>query len=203
MSIFREHPPEAVGKTLRPDLQFASSSPPAAVHQNGCNPRWYVVQAHKHSESLAERHLLLQDFRTYLPRRKRTVRHARNVRTVASAYFDCYLFVFFDMQLQRWYPINSTVGVRKLVMNDRAPIPVPHGIVESLISVTDEEGILHPDTLLSPGQRIRILDGPFSDQLGILDHVGDAGAVRILLNIMNRAVAVRVNRDSLSVLASN
>jgi len=203
MNILREHPPEVVGRMLRADPQLASPSAPPAVDQNGSNARWYVVQTHKYSESLAERHLLLQDFRTYLPKRKRTVRHARNVRTVASAYFDCYLFVSFDMQLQRWYPINSTVGVRKLVMNDRAPIPVPQGIVESLISVTDEEGILHPDTLLSPGQRIRIVDGPFSDQLGILDHVGDAGAVRILLNIMNRAVTVRVNKDSLSVLASN
>ena len=200
MSIFREHPPEPVGEMLRTDPQFASSSAPPAAHQNGCNARWYVVQTHKYSESLAERHLLLQDFRTYLPRRKRTVRHARNIRTVASAYFDCYLFVSFDMQLQRWYPINSTVGVRKLVMSDRAPIPVPHGIVESLISVTDEEGILHPDTFLSPGQRIRIVDGPFTDQLGILDQVGRAGAVRILLDIMNRAVPICVNRDCLSVL---
>ncbi|TIO17725.1 MAG: transcription antiterminator NusG, partial [Mesorhizobium sp.] len=55
--------------------------------------RWCVVQTHQHSESLAERHLLSQNFRTYLPKRRRTVRHARRVRTVSSAYFDCYLFV--------------------------------------------------------------------------------------------------------------
>lgn len=163
--------------------------------------RWCVVQTHQHSESLAERHLLSQNFRTYLPKRKRTVRHARRVRTVSSAYFDCYLFVSLAVHQQSWYPINSTVGVRKLVMSKGMPIPAPYGVVESLISATDDDGILHPDILLRPGQKIRIIDGPFSDQLGILDHVGSAGAVRILLDIMNRSIPITIDRDKLSIVS--
>ncbi|MER8464790.1 hypothetical protein NKH02_18045 [Mesorhizobium sp. M1396] len=86
-------------------------------------------------------------------------------------------------------------------MSKGMPIPAPYGVVESLISATDADGILHPDILLRPGQRIRILDGPFSDQLGVLDHVGSAGAVRILLDIMNRSTPIIIDRDKISVVS--
>ncbi len=168
---------------------------------NSANSRWYVVQTHKHSENLAEQNLRQQNFSTYLPKRRRTVRHARKISTTAGAYFDCYLFVSLDIQKRSWHPINSTVGVRKLIMGNGGPVPVPHGVVESLISATDEHGILHPASLLQPGARIRIVAGAFADQLGILEHVSRTGAVRVLMNIMNRAVAIHINREDVFVVS--
>lgn len=188
---------------LQSDLHYEPLPEPTRDGRDGKASRWCVVQTHQHSESLAERHLLSQNFRTYLPKRKRTVRHARSVKTVCSAYFDCYLFVSLAVDQQSWYPINSTVGVRKLVMSHGVPTPAPYGVVEALISATDDEGILHPDVLLRPGQRIRITDGPFSEQLGVLDYVGKAGAVRILLDIMNRSIPITIDRDNISIVSQN
>lgn len=186
---------------LHVGLHQDSPPGPATQLHDGEATRWCVVQTHQHSEGLAERHLLAQNFRTYLPRRKRTVRHARSVKTVLSAYFDCYLFVSLAVHQQSWYPINSTVGVRRLVMCQGLPIPAPRGVVESLMSATDDDGILHPDVLLRSGQKIRVIDGPFADQLGILDHVGKAGAVKILLDIMNHSIPITIDRNKLSVFA--
>jgi len=162
--------------------------------------RWYVVQTHQHCETLAEKHLTSQNLRTYLPKRRRTVRHARSVKTVCGAYFDGYLFVSLDIQRQRWSPINSTVGVRKLVMSDRKPIPVPYGIVEALIMATDEAGFLHPKDMFQAGKTIKVESGPFADQLGVLDYVGRSGAVRVLMDIMNRAVPIYIDRDKCLVI---
>ena len=92
-----------------------SRSMPLDDARNAQPERWYVVQTHQHCETLAEKHLTSQNLRTYLPKRCRTVRHARSIKTVCGAYFDGYLFVSLDIQRQRWSPINSTVGVRKLV----------------------------------------------------------------------------------------
>jgi transcriptional antiterminator RfaH len=175
-----------------------SVSEPLEGFDDGRNARWYAVQTRQHSEDLAERHLLAQNFRTYLPKRKRTVRHAHRIKTVYSAYFDGYLFVSFDIKKQRWPAINSTVGVRKLLMSDGAPIPAPAGVVETLLLSTDEDGILHPETTLQSGQKVRVLHGPFADQLGILEHVGRDGAVRVLLQIMNRSVPVYIDREKVS-----
>ena len=188
---------------LHADLHNNRVPGPAGEIHDGESARWCVVQTHQHSESLAERHLLSQNFRTYLPKRRRVVRHARSAKTVYSAYFDCYLFVSLAVHQQSWYPINSTVGVRRLVMTGGLPVPTPHGVVKSLMSATDDDGILHPDSLLRPGQTIRIVDGPFADQLGILDHVGRTGAVRILLDIMSRSIPIVIDRDKLSIVSRN
>jgi transcriptional antiterminator RfaH len=190
-----------LGATMRNDnAHYDSAAEPSETLHEARNARWYVVQTHQNCEGQAERHLSSQEFRTYLPKRRRTVRHARSIRTVSGAYFDCYLFVSLDIRNQRWSPINSTVGVRKLVTSDRSPIPVPYGVVESLILATDEEGFLHPSSLLVPGQTIRVADGPFADQLGTLDYVGRTGAVRVLLDIMNRSVPIYINRDKCLII---
>jgi transcriptional antiterminator RfaH len=184
----------------REDLQQGAIFKRSDDVQATGDARWYVVQTHQHCENLAAMHLSSQNFRTYLPRRRRTIRHARSIRTVCSAYFDCYLFVSLDIRQQRWSPINSTVGVRRLVMSEHAPLPVPHGVVESLLAATDDEGFLHPKELLEPGQKIRVTNGPFTDQLGTLDYVGRSGAVRILIDIMNRAVPIYINRDKFLIV---
>jgi transcriptional antiterminator RfaH len=54
--------------------------------------------------------------------------------------------------------------------------------------------------LLEPGQKVRVLDGPFADQLGTLDYAGRSGAVRVLLDIMNRAVPIYIGRDKILTL---
>lgn len=185
---------------LRDDPHDSSFSETLADTHDASPERWYVVQTHQHSENLAEKHLSSQNLRTYLPKRRRTVRHARSIKTVCGAYFDGYLFVSLDIQRQRWSPINSTVGVRKLVMSASKPIPVPYGIVESLIMATDEDGFLHPKDIFQPGKTIKVANGPFADQLGILDYVGHSGAVRVLMDIMNRAVPIYMDRSNCLVL---
>jgi transcriptional antiterminator RfaH len=84
-------------------------------------------------------------------------------------------------------------------MGGMKPLPVPHGVVETLISATDSSGVLQPSTLV-PGQKVRVMAGVFLDQLGILDRVDGADSVRILLEIMSRQVPVRIGRDQILVL---
>lgn len=161
--------------------------------------RWYAVFTHPYSEELAARHLAYQGFRTYLPLRLKTVRHARRFVTKRSAYFSRYLFVSLVVERQRWRAINATIGVSNLVMNDARPLPIRQGIVDALISATDDAGMLRPSTL-APGQKVRVTAGAFHGQLGVFDHVDGDGAVRILLEIMCRHVPVRLCRDQIVML---
>jgi transcription antitermination factor NusG len=119
--------------------------------------------------------------------------------TKRSAYFCRYLFVSLDVQRQRWRAVNGTIGVSSLVMCGADPLPILPGVVEALLSATDEAGILRPTTLTA-GQKVRVADGAFVDQLGILDRVDADGAVRILLEIMSRQVPVHLRRDQIVVV---
>jgi transcriptional antiterminator RfaH len=164
------------------------------------NERWFLVHTQPKSEQKVEWHLSAQGFRIYLPRYKKTVRHARQVRTVRASLFPRYLFVVLDLERDRWLSVRSTVGVSCLFTQDGRPVPVPFGIVESLIGCSPD-GLTRLDYGISAGQRVRILSGPFADSVGTLARLDEAGRVRVLLEMMGTAVPIALDRSVLAPAA--
>jgi transcriptional antiterminator RfaH len=164
------------------------------------NERWFLVHALPRSEKKAEWHLRAQGFRTYLPQIRKTIRHARQFRTVQTPLFPRYLFVILDLGRDRWLSVRSTVGVSLLFVQDGRPVPVPVGIVESLIERSDDNST-RLDTGLAKGQQVRILSGPFADFVGRLERRDEAGRVQVLLEMMGTAVPVTLHRSALSPAA--
>jgi transcriptional antiterminator RfaH len=161
------------------------------------NERWFLAHTLPKSESRAELHLGAQGFRTYLPRIEKTIRHARQLRTVRAPLFPRYLFVTLDLGRDRWLCVRSTVGVSHLVTaRDGRPIPVPAGIVESLIE-RSETGLVRLHSELAKGQQVRILSGPFSDFVGTVERLNAAERVQVLLEMMGTAVPVTLPRSAI------
>ena len=164
------------------------------------NERWFLVHTLPKSEQKAEWHLGAQGFRTYLPWFKKTVRHARQLRTVRAVLFPRYLFVILDVERDRWLAVRSTVGVSRLFTQDDRAVPVPVGVVECLIGHSDG-GLTRLDYGLSEGQRVRILSGLFADSVGTLAQLDEAGRVKVLLEMMGTAVPVTLDRSALAPAA--
>src|SRR5262249_41190581 len=135
------------------------------------NERWFLVYTQPKSERKAEMHLGAQGFRTHLPTIQKTIRHARQLRTVRAPLFPRYLFLILDPQRDRWLSVQSTVGVSSLFTCDDRPIPVPEGVVETLIENTDEANLTLFTRGLVAGQSVRILTGPFADFVGTLERL--------------------------------
>src|SRR5262249_11396108 len=111
--------------------------------------------------------------------------------------FPRYLFIVLDLERDRWLSVRSTVGVSRLfTTQDGRPVPVPVGIVESLIERSD--GIVtRMDAGLVKGQQVRILCGPFADLIGTLERLDAAGRVQVLLQLMGTTVPVSLHRSAL------
>jgi len=163
--------------------------------------RWYAVHTLPVAELRAQLNLTNQEYRTFLPKRQKTIRHARRLLTVEAAYFPRYLFVVLDPTRQQWRRINGTFGVSRLVMRGEEPHPVPPGIVETLIAAADARGFLQHGLRLTVGAPVRLMTGPFADQLAILDELDDAGRVRVLLDILGRPVAISTSANNVLPLA--
>jgi len=160
----------------------------------GEGERWYAVHTLPFGERRAAGQLENQNFRTFLPKRQKTIRHARKLSTIIAPYFPRYLFVALDLHRHRWRSVNGTLGVSSLVMVGERPCPAPHGIVESLVAIADEDGVLQLHSDLKIGAPVRLAAGPFADQLGILDRLDDAGRVRVLLSMFGQQVPVCLSR---------
>jgi len=170
------------------------------VQSLAANERWFLVHTLPKSERRAEFHLGAQGFRTYYPKIEKTVRHARQLRTVRAPLFARYLFVILDLARDRWLSVRSTIGVSCLFTQDGRPVPVPAGIVEPLIRQSDG-GLTRLDADLVKGKNVRIMSGPFADFVGTLERLDDAGRVQVLIKLMGTAVPVSIHRSVLSPAA--
>ena len=102
------------------------------------NERWFLVHTLPKSEQKADLRLRAQGFRCYLPLFEKTIRHARKLRTVRAPLFPRYLFLVLDLAHDSWSPVRGTIGVSRLFSGqDGRPVPVPVGVVESLIERSD------------------------------------------------------------------
>ncbi len=159
--------------------------------------RWFAVNTQPLAETRARRNLENQGFRTFLPRRRKTRCHARQLTVIKAPLFPRYLFIAFDPLRDQWRKVNSTFGVSRLVMRGEAPHPVPDGVVEALIAVTVDGGIVDLATKLQTGDPVRVMAGPFAEQLAMLEQLDALGRACILLEIMGRQVRATTERCNL------
>lgn len=159
--------------------------------------RWFAVHAKMHGENRAEHHLNSQGFKTFTPRLRKTVRHARRARTVLAPFFPRYLFVLLDLSRDRWRSVNGTFGVSTLIMFNDRPAPLPIGFVEMLMDTVDGDGCVDLNSKLHVGSSVRLRTGPFANLICQLQHVDDNGRVKVLLDVMGRSVSVWSTADQL------
>jgi len=163
--------------------------------------QWYVVNTKAREEPKASFNLKRRGFNAYLPQYKKTRRHARRIDTVLAPLFPKYLFVEFDLDLERWSSINSTTGVKKLIMFGSLPATLPSELVEEIRTREDVEGVVSLNQYLKikQGDQVTINSGAFSEHSGIFECQDDDKRIIILLKLMGRDVRVRLASSALSV----
>jgi transcriptional antiterminator RfaH len=101
--------------------------------------QWYVVHKQARAEEKAVWHFENQGFHCFIPRIRALRRHARKVTPVFSPLFRRHLFVPCELDIARWRAINGTRGIVRLLTNGKFPLPVPAGVVESLLTKCDQQ----------------------------------------------------------------
>jgi transcription elongation factor/antiterminator RfaH len=177
-----------------PHTPFAEPNPSRLTDGD----RWYVVYSQPRQEFRAQAQLAAQGFHTFLPRFRKTVRHARKLMTVNAPFFNRYLFVALDLGRDQWRSVNGTFGVTSLISDGMFPIPVPPGIIESLIDISDASGFVNLGDLLQVGERVRVVTGPFADLIGELVRLDGARRAQVLLQLLGGVVAVSIDRGHLA-----
>lgn len=163
--------------------------------------RWFVARALTHQENRAQLNLHRLGFRSFVPRLRRTIRHARQSRDTLNPLFPGYVFVIIDLSKQRWRTINGTFGVASLLMGAERPRAAPPGVVEGLVASCGRNGAVLLDDHLEVGQTVRIVSGPFAETLCRLAHLDGHGRVRVLLELMGMEVAAELDRGSIAPAA--
>jgi transcriptional antiterminator RfaH len=162
--------------------------------------RWYVVQTQPHAEARAQEHLRRQGFTTYLPKLRKSRRHARKTEQVSRPLFPRYMLVLIDHTHQGWHAIRSTFGVSNLVGGENGPVALRDDVIEALRQREGEDGHVHLDApKFLRGAAVRVLDGVFASCMGMFESMNDKDRVTVLLDLLGRRVRVGLEVDSVAL----
>ena len=155
---------------------------------------WYAVYCKPREDERAELHLGLQDFEVFRPKHRVRRKRPGGMATLIESLFPRYLFIHLDDIADNWAPIRSTRGVVGMVRwGDHAP-PVPNHVVECLQRNVDEVGCIPtPPSDYKPGDRVRILEGPFAGLEGIFYRRRDDERIMLLMEIMKQPQRMTVS----------
>jgi len=165
--------------------------------------RWYVAYTQPGKENLAAGQLAAQGFKTYLPKYRKTVRHARKVTDIKAPLFPRYIFVAFDLDLSRWRAINGTRGISYLLTMGEKPSAVPTGVVEEIKSRETQDQLieLEPNVPYDPGDSLEITSGALTRQVGNFIRVDTNQRIVMLLELLGRELEVRLQPEDVQAYA--
>jgi transcriptional antiterminator RfaH len=160
--------------------------------------KWYAVNTLPNSEQRARVNLERQGWHCFCPWVSKTTKSGRRMTTSLRALFPGYIFVTMNPAQSRWRSVDGTYGVRAIVKAGDLPAPLPAGVVETLIAMTDEAGKVSFASSLNPGQDVHFLSGPLAGLIGRLEHLDAAGRVTVLLDLLGRATPIKGHASELA-----
>lgn len=171
-----------------------------AVEQEGRG--WYVVHSYSGYENKVKKNLEsriesmgMQDyiFQVVVPSEEVVELRDGSRRTVERRIFPGYILVDMIMTDESWFVVRNTPGVTGFVGSGGQPIPLREEEAEGILKRMEDDA---PKVEVSfrVGDAVRIVDGPFTDFLGTVDHLNvDKGKVRILVSFFGRETPVELD----------
>ena len=93
-----------------------------------------------------------------------------------------------------WHLIKETPGVTGFIGSRSTPVPLEDSEVDAIVKeIRGERERPRPKVLYETGERVKVIDGPFTNFLGNIDEINEErGRLKILIEIFERLTSVEV-----------
>jgi transcriptional antiterminator NusG len=165
-------------------------------------PQWYVIHCYSGYENKV-RHNLEQRiasmgmkgkiFDVIVPTEEEIEVKDGKRRTVERRVFPGYLLVQMILSEESWYVVRNTPGVTGFVGMGNTPTPLRPEEVSQILKRMEAEAPKVKVTF-KPGQKVRIVDGPFNDFIGTVSEIDmDRTKVRVMVSFFGRETPVELD----------
>jgi transcriptional antiterminator NusG len=187
------------------ELQAESAESPDKVPEEpeiDDDRAWYVVHSYSGYENKVKKNLQhriesmsMQDqiFQVIVPTEEEVELRDGQRRTTERRVFPGYILVQMIMNDDSWYVVRNTPGVTGFVGSGTKPVPLRSEEVEKIMKRMEAKA---PRIKVSfrPGQKVRIVEGPFEDFMGTVDEINvEKGKVRVLVSFFGRETPVELD----------
>ena len=166
------------------------------------NRLWYVVHCYSGQENKV-RHAIeqrietmgMQDkiFDVVVPTEEEIEVREGKRRTIERRVFPGYILVQMVMDEDSWYVVRNTPGVTGFVGMGNEPTPLRPEEVAQIMRRMEAEAPKIKVTF-KPGQKVRIIDGPFNEFIGTVGDIDmEKAKVRVLVSFFGRETPVELD----------
>lgn len=164
--------------------------------------KWYVVHTYsgheaRVAEALRQRVTTLNQtdkvFELLIPTQDKIQIKSGKKSTVKEKIYPGYLMVKMIVDDQSWLVVRTTQGITGFVGTGNKPTPLSDNEVEAIKQFISSGTPKHK-TNFSVTEAVKIVDGPFADFLGTIEHIDEtAGKLRVLVSIFGRETPVELD----------
>lgn len=168
--------------------------------KNG-DKRWYIVHTYSGYEERVQRALEqrirfmdAEDkiFKIEIPKEEEIEIRGGQRRTVAKKVFPGYVLVQMQMDDDSWNVVRNTPGITGFVGSGNKPTPLSEEEVHAILKRA--EGSPQVKVGFRKGENVRVVDGPFTDFVGVVDEINVAkGKVKVMLTLFGRETSVELD----------
>lgn len=176
-----------------------------ALYHLGIGPdvgsdRWYALYVRSRHERAVENSLRNKGYSVFSPSYRTKRKRVDRIAEIEVALFPGYVFCQFDSNKR--LPILITPGVVGVVGRGNRPEPVDDTEIASIRTVALAGRSVQPWPFLRSGQRIRMQSGPLTGVEGIFLRDQDEEHLIVSVTLLQRAVSVVIEKDSVSPVFS-
>lgn len=166
------------------------------------NARWYVIHTYSGHENkvaamLKQRvetmNLTDKVFEVIIPTQNKIKISKSQKKTVAEKIFPGYILVKMVLNDNSWLTVRTTQGITGFIGIGNKPTPLAEEEVQSILKFMKMEAPKYK-TSFSSGEAVKIIEGPFANFLGTVEHIDDEkGKVTVLVSIFGRETPVELD----------
>lgn len=143
---------------------------PEASYTSGL--KWFVVRTNIRCENRAQMGLDALGYRTFMPKMKKWITHARMKTVVERPLFPRHLFVELEPNIDGFGHAREVDGVESILGTNGTPMYVPSKFVEEfLLRQLAGEFDYAAKQPLAAGCKVRIVQGEYDDLFGVIQSV--------------------------------
>lgn len=176
-----------------------------AAQQKNTQPdgaEWYVIHSYAGYEKKVQKNLQYriesmqmqnQIFQVVVPTEEEVELKDGVRRVTERRVFPGYILVEMIMNEESWYVVRNTPGVTGFVGSGNKPTPLREEEVSRILKRMEAQA---PKIKVNfkVGQKVRIVEGPFEDFMGVVDAIDlDRARVRVLVNFFGRETPVELD----------
>lgn len=182
---------------------------PAApvVIDDGIKRRWYALHAYSGQEGNVMKNLLAHaeqaGIRDLIGQVLVPVEEVAEIRSGEKKVsrrksYPGYVFVQLPVHPEKnaelWHMIKEVPGVSGFIGSRTAPVPMEDAEIQAILEEQrGERERPKPKVKFEQGERVKIIDGPFSNFLGNIDEINhESGRLKVMVEIFERLTSVEV-----------